>query len=214
MQKLNEIQRYKPIADGQSVTFMHPEGQALESRLIKMRLNVPAPVNLYITRLDTVEVATGEIVEDELRFLAHVSAGHDQIEFHYRGSFALKAVGGEIWLDTFDSTEWEVPATDFSSYARVWEREERDPRILEIEQAARHNQRLLADQMAADRAERDALMAEMRKLREANVATSATPPAATTASPTTGVATVGAESDQGTAAAPKTGASGKSDDKS
>lgn len=166
MQKLNEIQRYKLVKEGQAVKFEHPEGQELVSRLIKMRLNVPQSVNLYVTRLDKVEAETGEIVEEDVHFLAHCGPGFEQLEYYYRGNFTLSALGGDIWLDTLDSSDWSLEATDDTNYARLWEREERDPRILEMEQMARYNRRLLEEQMAADRAIYEARMSEMRAMME------------------------------------------------
>lgn len=176
MQKLNMIEAFVELPEGTQATFYHPEGQAEQARLIKMKVNAPAAANLYITPLDKVNPETGELIDGESLFLAHVVPGCDQIEFFYRGTFALATLGGSIWLDTYDNTSFSVEASDFTSYARLWEREERDPRILEIEQMARHNQRLLLEQMAADRAEYQVRMRELDE-RLNNV-----PPAAVVAS--------------------------------
>lgn len=154
MQKLNMIQAFAELPEGTDATFAHPEGQADQARLIKMRINAPQDVNLYVTPV-TIDYETGEVTqhdEDAARFLAHVSAGFEQIEFTYQGSFCLSAIGGPIWLDTYDNTAFSVEASDLESYARLWEREERDPRILEIERMARHNQNMLRQQMADDMA--------------------------------------------------------------
>jgi len=209
MQKLNQIQSYVLMEESKALTFKHPEGQALESRLIKMRVNAPQAVNLYLTRLDEVEEETGEIVKGEVHFLAHVLGGFEQLEFYYRGSFALNAVGGDIWLDTLDSSDFSLEATDYANYARVWEREERDPRILEMEQIARHNQRMLDEQRAADRAEREAMIEEMRKLREANVTTSSVDANRGTASPVPPVPAGPSGDDKGKQAPAGTGTGGE-----
>lgn len=168
MQKLNMVQAFVVLQEGTDATFMHPEGQAEQARLIKMRINAPQDVNLFLTPID-VDAETGEVTAeygDQTVFLAHVRAGFDKLEFFFKGSFSLMAKGGDIWLDTHDNTPFTVEATDFTNYARLWEREERDPRILEIERAARHNQELLRQQMAADMAR---YVADMEERMRANV---------------------------------------------
>lgn len=174
MQKFNMIQAFAEIPEGTDATFAHPEGQADQARLVKMRINTPQDVNLYVTPCE-VDYETGEVLVhdgDNARFLAHVAAGFDQLEFFYHGSFCLSALGGSIWLDTYDNTTFNVEASDFTSYARLWEREERDPRILEIERAARHNQELLLRQMAEDRAAYAAQMQALAERVSSNVAAS------------------------------------------
>lgn len=39
MQKLDQIQKFVVLAEGEDATFVHPVGQADNSRLIKMRIN-------------------------------------------------------------------------------------------------------------------------------------------------------------------------------
>ena len=105
MQKLNMIEAFAELPEGTDATFAHPDGQQDQARLIKMRINAPQDVNLYITGID-VDLETGEVKEGRVeltRFLAHVAAGFEQIEFYYKGSFALSAIGGNIWLDTNDN---------------------------------------------------------------------------------------------------------------
>jgi hypothetical protein len=208
MQKLNMIEAYRELPEGENAVFFHPEGQETQSRLIKMRINAPQPVNLWLTPVDRIDPETGEVDEASI-FLGHADAGLEQIEFYYRGSFALSALGGAIWLDTVDNTYFSVEASDDTSYARLWEREERDPRILEIEQAARHNQRILMEQMAADRA---AFAAQMQALTESvktNVSTSSAPASGGTASAEPVVSTVAPTGDQTATAPVATGAAGE-----
>lgn len=177
MQKLNMIQAFAELPEGTEALFAHPQGQAEQARLIKMKVNAPQATNLYITDQGDPD-EDGVIHDGEVRFLAHVAPGFEQIEFYYKGSFTLSVVGGGIWLDTYDNTAFSVEASDFTSYARLWEREERDPRILEIERAARHNQEILLRQMAEDRA---AYAAQMRAIEErvgSNVTTPQTPASA------------------------------------
>ncbi len=166
MQKLNEIQRYERVKSDVGLIFLHPEGQAAGARLVKMRINTPDSVRLFTKRLDKVDSDTGEIVEGEEHFLAYVGPGYEQLEFYYKGDFTLCVDGGEIWLDTLDSSDFTLEPLDHENYARMWEREEVDPRILELQQIARANQRALEQQMAADRAEHQARMAEIRQMME------------------------------------------------
>lgn len=171
MQKLNMIQAFAELPEGTAALFAHPEGQADQARLIKMKINAPQDCNLYITAEAHVD-EDGVYHDGETLFLAHVVAGFEQIEFYYRGGFSLESVGGSIWLDTYDNTAFSVEASDMTSYARLWEREERDPRILEIERAARHNQELLLRQMAEDRAAYAAQMEALAEKVTSNVASS------------------------------------------
>lgn len=213
MQKLNMIQAFAELPEGTDATFAHPEGQAEQARLIKMRINAPQDVNLYITPVD-IDFETGEVVthdEAGTRFLAHAAAGFEQLEFYYHGSFCLSAVGGSIWLDTYDNTAFSVEASDFSSYARLWEREERDPRILEIERAARHNQELLLRQMAEDRAAYAAQMEALAEKVTSNVVTSQAPASGGTPSAQPSVPSGAPAGDPATATAAPAGTGGEPD---
>ncbi|UIB81377.1 hypothetical protein [Flyfo microvirus Tbat2_88] len=176
MQKIGMIQAFVKLGEGEKdATFVHAEGQGDQARLIKMRILCPEPVNLFLVPVDVdyddIEYRMGrrhppvvkhyDAPEDTV-FLAHVEAGMEQLEFYFRGSFCLRASGGDIYLDTYDNSSFDVESVDPVSYARLWERDERDPRILEIERAARHNQNMLREQMEADRAQFAAMMAEMK----------------------------------------------------
>lgn len=169
MQKIGQIQKYVQVREDEKPVFYHPEGSDDQSRLIKMRLLSEQSVNLFIEPLDA-DPDTGEI--PEIRFLTSVPAGLEQIEFHYLGSFALLLMGATVWLDTYDNTAFNVESVDAQSFSRLWEREERDPRILEIERAARRNSMLLQQQMEADRAAFREEMAAMRQEAQRNVASS------------------------------------------
>lgn len=212
MQKLNMIQAFAELPEGVEAVFAHPEGQADQARLIKMNINAPQDCNLYVTPLDLVNEATGELIDGEARFLAHVSAGFEQLEFYYNGSFSLAVVGGAIWLDTYDNTAFSVEASDFTSYARLWEREERDPRILEIERAARHNQELLLRQMAEDRAAYAAQMAALAERVSSNVPASSAPASGGTTSDGQAVSTGAPASDTSADGAPSAGTGGASNE--
>jgi len=152
MQNLKSIQDYQELAEGTDATFVHPMSMGDNARLIKMRVNAPQAVNLWLTPVEY-DYENEEVAQhlDNDIFLGHVAAGFDQLEFYYLGSFCLKSVGGPIWLDTFDGATYSVEASDPTSYARIFEREERDPRILEMERASRHNMERLRAEMAVDR---------------------------------------------------------------
>lgn len=204
MQKIGMLQAFVELDETGDATFVHPEGNADQSRLIKMRILAEKPVNLFIVPVEY-DYIEGTVTEhhdsdDFIRFLTHVEAGMEQIEFYWQGSFCLRfkptgAMEGEavrIWLDTYDNTAFNVEASDPTSFARLWEREERDPRILEIERAARHNQMRLQAQMEADRAEFANMLSEMKK----NVPPAASAPVTPAASTPAPSASVPSASDQ------------------
>lgn len=162
MQKLDQIQKFVLLSEGEDACFTHPEGQHAQARLIKMRINAPGAVNLYITPVE-IDYETGQVKshdEDGQIFLAHVAPGFEQIQFHYEGSFCLNSKGGDIWLDTYDNTLFNIEASDPTSFARLFEREERHPAILEMERMARYNQEALRLQ---NRMEMDAAIAALEK---------------------------------------------------
>ncbi|UIB81363.1 hypothetical protein [Flyfo microvirus Tbat2_43] len=161
MQKLGMLQAFAQLAETEDATFVHPQGSEDQARLIKMRILAEKPVNLYLIPVDydyefvdengKKGRVTAHHDEDEfIQFLTHVEPGMEQLEFYWKGSFCLRLMGGNIWLDTYDNTAFNVESVDDVSFARLWEREERDPRILEMERLARHNSRLLDQQRAED----------------------------------------------------------------
>lgn len=179
MQKIGQLQTYVEIPEAQAPVFLHPQGSD-QSRLIKMRILAENSVNLFVERIDA-DPETGEI--EAIRFLAHVAPGMEQLEFYFKGSFALQAVGGSIWLDTYDNTSFNVESVSPESFARLHEREERDPRQLEMEQVARHNRRIFEEQRAADLAEYEARLIAM----EERLLKSVTPPSSAPSAPATSV---------------------------
>lgn len=172
MQKIGMLQAFAEVTETEDATFVHPQGIHDQSRLIKMRVLSENPVKLYIIPVEyDYELDDVKHHHDEpefIRFLTAIEPGLDQIEFYWKGSFCLRVKGGSIWLDTYDNTAFNVESANPDTYARLWEREERDPRILEIERLARHNRRILEEQMARDRAEYQAMRDEMTALRESN----------------------------------------------
>lgn len=171
MQKIGMLQAFVQLAETEDATFVHPQGNEDQARLIKMRILAEKPVNLYLIPV-VYDYENRKVIEhhddpDLIQFLTHVEPGMEQIEFYWKGSFCLRLMGGNIWLDTYDNTAFNVESVDDVSFARLWEREERDPRILEMERAARHNQARLREEMAADMA---AYREQLRQEFAANVA--------------------------------------------
>ena len=174
MQKLLQLQAYKNLAESQSVVFVHPQDNLDQARLVKFRLITEQPVTLKVS-LVPYNYDTGEIGQEvaDTRLLTVVQPGFEEVEFYYQGTFALNVLGGDIWLSTFDNAFVSTQPSDLTNYARLWEREERDPRILEIERAARYNQARLAEQMQQDFARHaEALEAKYAKSAAASDATS------------------------------------------
>lgn len=205
MQKINSIQAYKLVKEGQSVGFTTEEYKLGDSRVIKLSVNCAKDVTLYATNLEQVfDEETGELADD-VRLLAHVKAGFDQVEFAYIGNFTLHPVGGDVWLHTYDAGNFEVEKTDLESYARIFEREEEDPIIAEFKRLARQNQRELERQRQLDREEFEARLRAMEPKHVPPVTAPATAPAT---GATTGGATVGAQSSDGAATPADGGANG------
>ncbi|TLX08083.1 hypothetical protein [Rhizobium sp. MHM7A] len=207
MQRLNMLQAYQRIAEASTTVFQQPVDNAEQSRLVKFRIITEQDVVLKVS--DCVfDPVTGEVSDvTNTRLLTVVKAGFDEVEFYYLGTFALDFMGAvEIWLETVDSIVVETAAADLTNYARLWEREERDPRILEIERAARYNQMQLQAQMQEDFARYAAAM-------EAKYAQSAvTAPASGGTTSTEPVVSASAPAgDTTTATAPAGGTGGEPD---
>lgn len=177
MQKIGMLQAFVQLSETEDATFVHPQGNEDQARLIKMRILVEKPVNLYLIPVEydyeNRKVTAHHDEPEFIQFLTHVEPGMEQIEFYWRGSFCLRLMGGNIWLDTYDNTAFNVESVDDVSFARLWEREERDPRILEMERLARHNSRILDEQRAQDYALYEERMAALEAKYQQNV----TPPA-------------------------------------
>lgn len=220
MQKIGMLQAFVELKETEDATFVHPQGNEDQARLIKMRILAERAVNLYIVPVEYQHawydengvrqpgrVTAHHDEPDFVRFLAHVEPGLEQLEFYYRGSFCLRLMGGDIWLDTYDNTAFNVESVDPVSFARMWEREERDPRILEIERQARYNQMRLEEQMRADFAAHAAMLEERYKT---NVAPAPIAPVAPTGGGTTPSASVSPTDDQQSDTAAPAGTGGQS----
>lgn len=209
MMKLNMIEAYRELAEGENAVFFHPEGQEDQARLIKMRINSAWPVNLWITPVDRIDPETG-VVDEEPMFLGHVDPGLEQIEFFYKGTFALSAQGGAIWLDTYDNTAFSVEASDTSSYAIPNERPEIDPVTAQINQMIRERQREFEAQRLRDRYEYEARIRQLEE-RVTNVSTSAAPASGGTSSGEQALPTGAPSGDPATATTSAAGTGGEPD---
>lgn len=184
MQKLNAIQNYALVSEGQPVQFTAEPwmNEAEVGRIVTMRINTASDITLWVRRVEPlVDPDTGEL-DDDLRLLAHVKAGFEELYFSYVGDFVVHAVGGDFYLDTFDSSNFAVQPTDLDSYARVLEREEVDPHIAAVQYEIRKAQREFQAQREADRRDYEARLAAIEAQRASNV----TPPANTSTASETG----------------------------
>lgn len=201
MQKLNSIQAYKLVEEGQAVVFRTEDYLRDQGRVIKMRVNTANDVRLYVTNMEPHVTEDGELVEDT-RLLAALKPGLDELYFAYHGDFRVEAVGGEIWLDTYDASNFEVQPTDLESYARVLQREEIDPRVAAMQYEIRLAQRQFQLQMERDRMEYEQRIAALEASKApTNVAPTATAPATAETGTTAVQPTVGGESANATAGA-------------
>nr|QJB21574.1 MAG: hypothetical protein [Microvirus sp.] len=154
MQRLGQIENYQSLSEKEIATFKHPESMGENARLVKFRIISESETALYY--------ALGEKPNaDAFQLLTVVPAGFEEIEFYILGTFHLAAKGGEIQLSTFDNSVVYLGPGETESFARLWEREERDPRILEMERIARHNAENLRRQMLEDQAIHEARIREI-----------------------------------------------------
>lgn len=176
MQRLGQIENYQSLSEKEIATFKHPESMGENARLVKFRIISESETALYY--------ALGEKPNgDAFQLLTVVPAGFEEIEFYILGTFHLAARGGEIMLSTFDNSVVYLGPGETESFARLWEREERDPRILEMERIARHNAENLRQQMLADQAAHEARIREIMSANETVSRAKGATSAAGTASP-------------------------------
>lgn len=207
MQRVMSIQNYKQVLPSQAVTFaVQEEHLRTSGRVIRLRVNAPEDVVLYATDLlEAVDPDTGEL--SSARYLvATVKAGFDEIEFVYTGDFALHA-SGEVWLDTFEGSTFVVEPADFETYARVFEREEEDPRVAEFRALQRQLVREREYQRIQDRIEFEARLAAIEAKGSTNVTPPANPASPPASSAPAGGTPVGA-SDGNASAEPAAGGNG------
>lgn len=205
MLNIGQLQAYVQLKEMEDATFVHPLGMD-QARKIKMRVLAENEVKIFIVPVEF-DYETGEVTEHhdaatETRFLCHLPAGLENIEFFWYGSFCLRVHGGDIWLDTYDNTGFNIESADPTSYANIVEREARNPVILEMERLARHNTRVMEEQMA-----------DMRQLQAQLEAARVNPSASAASAPTASVQPQGSgvspTSDQQAARPAESGTSGE-----
>lgn len=153
MQRLGQLESYQSLSEKEIATFAHPAASE-NARLVKFRIIAENETALYY--------AVGDEPNPEaFQLLTVVPAGFEEVEFYILGTFHLAAKGGEIQLSTFDNSAVYLGPAETESFARLWEREERDPRILEMERIARHNAENLRRQMLEDQAIHEARIREI-----------------------------------------------------
>lgn len=154
MQRLGQIIDYAPLSEKEIATFLHPVSSSENARLVKLRVIAENETALYY--------ALGEKPKaDAFQLLTVVPAGLEDVEFYVLGTFHLAARGGEVMLSTSDNLVFNLGPDEAESYARIWEREERDPVLLQMDQLARQNERRLREQLLADFAAHEARMREI-----------------------------------------------------
>lgn len=159
MQRLGMLDGYMPLSEKEIAHFRHPESSAENARLVKFRVIAESDTALYYAMGDKPK-------PDGFQLLTVVRAGFDEVEFYILGDFHLAAKGGDIMLSTFDNTVVYLGPKETESFARLWERPEVNPEILEMQRIARHNADLLRAQMAADFAAHEQRMRAIRDDRE------------------------------------------------
>lgn len=158
MQRLGMLDGYKPLSEKEIASFRHPESSAENARLVKIRVIAENDTALYYAIGDKPKPG-------DFQLLTVVRAGFDEIEFYILGDFHLAAKGGDLMLSTFDNTVVYLGPKETESFARLWERPEVNPEILEMQRIARHNAELLRAQMAADFAAHEERMRAIRDER-------------------------------------------------
>lgn len=158
MQRLGMLDGYMPLSEKEIAHFRHPESSAENARLVKFRVIAENDTALYYAVGDKPK-------QDGFQLLTVVKAGFEEIEFYILGDFHLAAKGGDLMLSTFDNTVVYLGPEETESFARLWERPEVNPEILEMQRIARHNAELLRAQMAADFAAHEERMRAIRDER-------------------------------------------------
>lgn len=97
-------------------------------RSVRVRVNAPEPMALYISQPDY----------DEEIFLAYV-VGLDELQFEIQGSYSLIARGGDVWFDTLDGTNPAVEPHEPASFTQIVERRVRNPEMELMERKMQEN---------------------------------------------------------------------------
>ena len=151
MQRINSIYDWQLLDDGMQLNVA---SDVADQRLVKIRVNAPSPVALYLKVADA---------EDPI-FLARVE-GLDDIWFNVQGDYKLLCMGSFCMVDTLDGTKAHVDAVSPDSFTVISERQAIDPAVQYITMKMQEN---FERRMAAQAATFDAALADLEARREAD----------------------------------------------
>lgn len=134
MQRINSVYDWTPLRGDQQVNIPC-DFDGL--RLVRLRVNSPAPVALYLTQPN----------KEDSFFLALVN-GLDEIQFNIDGPYTFFTDGGELWWNTIDGVDSHVEAVDPTSFTTIMQRRTRNPELELMEFKMRENQRRMDAIMA------------------------------------------------------------------
>lgn len=163
------MQRILSVYDWQLLKAEHAikiASELEEQRLVRMRVNAPSPMQLWLRVPDA---------EDSI-FLARVE-GLDEIQFNIAGEYELLAMGGEVWFDTLDGARAEVEAVEPDSFTSIVERKVRNQEMELMERKMQENiERRMAIVMGSINAKLAKKDAEIEAARNAAAAASTPAP--------------------------------------
>jgi len=163
MQRILSVYDWQVLSAGTEVKI---ETDLLEQRLVRIRVNAPSPMALYVRVPDA----------EEPIFLARVE-GLDEIQFNVAGPYTLMAFDGEVWFDTLDGARADVEAVEPDSFTSIVERKARNHELELIERKMQENiERRLAAVMGAVSNAFAEKEAELEAARNAVAAASAPAP--------------------------------------
>ena len=156
MQRVLSVYDWQKLPEKEQITV---RSDVLGQRLVRLRVNAPRRVALYLRLPDLVDPV----------FLASVD-GLDEVQFNVEGDYKLYAQGGEFWFDTLDGVRADVEAVAPDSFTTIAERQARNPELELIERKMQENmERRMAyvmTAMAQSLSEKDAEIAAAREAAE------------------------------------------------
>ncbi len=125
MQRVLSIYDWQKLPKNERAIF---QSDVIGQRLVRLRVNAPQRVALYLTLPDLVDPV----------FVATVQ-GLDEIQFYVDGDYKLSAIGGELWFDTLDGTRPDVEPVEPDSFTSIVERRQRNPELELLERKMHEN---------------------------------------------------------------------------
>lgn len=137
MQRVLNVYDWAKLGPDDQMAF---KSSVPDLRPVRLRVNAPSPVALYLKQPD---------FEDPL-FLARAE-GLDEVQFFVQGDFTL-IPSGEVWFHTLDGDRGDVEAVDPTSFTNIVERRARNLEfeIMELKAAQNMERRLAAIQASFD----------------------------------------------------------------